>query len=346
MFDFLQLITIDLEKFVEIQLRMKQSKGQNPGKGAKRQIGGGEEGEFEEDLDEIQVDINKNFTMLTSFGSFSILYLIERYIFDTLYQALSHYFNLNLPIKNDQHEFYKKLLSLILRATNFVVKETHKDKARELFKMIKNIPQLKNLGGDDMHCKHLVVEGTQKKKSAGMMINIPQLSQANKLNGFMQSVSTADKIQDEFEYEFEELVVYITQIDQKTKDAFEGSNTIDVKEIVSALISVSGVSSDIDKSLRLVCLKIIRKVVELVNKKMSNPAFEWESEDWINYAPEIKVQQYMLNELGAVDLICDLISYEQKLNIKEEALLVSVAILLGGNNDSQMRFNQYILRDE
>jgi hypothetical protein len=59
-----------------------------------------------------------------------------------------------------------------------------------------------------------------------------------------------------------------------------------------------------------VCLKIIRKVVELVNKKMSNPAFEWESEDWINYAPEIKVQQYMLNELGAVDLICDLISYE------------------------------------
>ena len=151
---------------------MKQSKGQNPGKSAKRQIGG-EDGEFEEDLDEIQVDINKNFTMLTSFGSFSILYLIERYIFDTLYQALSHYFNLNLPIKMDQHEFYKKLLSLILRATNFVVKETHKDKARELFKIIKNIPQLKNLGGDDMHCKHLVVEGTQKKKSAGMMINIP-----------------------------------------------------------------------------------------------------------------------------------------------------------------------------
>ena len=58
---------------------------------------------------------------------------------------------------------------------------------------------------------------------------------------------------------------------------------------MSALISVSGVESDIDKSLRLVCLKIIRKVVELVNKKMSNPAIEWESEEWINYAPEIKV---------------------------------------------------------
>ena len=35
-----------------------------------------------------------------------------------------------------------------------------------------------------------------------------------------------------------------------------------------------------------------------------------------------------------------------KLNIKEEALLVSVAILLGGNNDSQMRFNAYIVKDE
>ena len=42
----------------------------------------------------------------------------------------------------------------------------------------------------------------------------------------------------------------------------------------------------------------------------------------------------MLNSLGVVDLICDLVSYEQKLAIKEEALLVSVAILLGGNAES------------
>lgn len=53
----------------------------------------------------------------------------------------------------------------------------------------------------------------------------------------------------------------------------------------------------------------------------------------------------MLIDLGVVDLICDLIAYEQKLAIKEEAIYVSVAILLGGNNASQMRFFKYITRD-
>jgi hypothetical protein len=41
--------------------------------------------EEEKDLDEIEVDINKNFTMLTSFGSFEVLYLIERYIFEVVF---------------------------------------------------------------------------------------------------------------------------------------------------------------------------------------------------------------------------------------------------------------------
>jgi hypothetical protein len=48
-----------------------------------------EENKGEEDLDGIKVDINKNFTMLTSFGSFPILYLIERYVFESLYSALT-----------------------------------------------------------------------------------------------------------------------------------------------------------------------------------------------------------------------------------------------------------------
>ena len=54
----------------------------------------------------------------------------------------------------------------------------------------------------------------------------------------------------------------------------------------------------------------------------------------------------MLNKLNVVSLICNLIAYEQKLAIKEEALNVSVAILIGGNPISQASYNQYILGDE
>jgi hypothetical protein len=40
----------------------------------------------------------------------------------------------------------------------------------------------------------------------------------------------------------------------------------------------------------------------------------------------------MLLELGIVKLICDLIANEPKLAIKEEAIRVAGAILLGGNH--------------
>lgn len=53
----------------------------------------------------------------------------------------------------------------------------------------------------------------------------------------------------------------------------------------------------------------------------------------------------MLMNLNVIKLICDLIAYETRLAIKEEALLVAIAMLLGGNNDSQLRFNAYIRED-
>jgi hypothetical protein len=75
---------------------------------------------MEDDLDGIRVDINKNFTMLTSFGSFPILYLIERYIFEQVYVAVEHFFDLRLPIKQKQIEFYQKLFSFIKKSNDFV----------------------------------------------------------------------------------------------------------------------------------------------------------------------------------------------------------------------------------
>jgi hypothetical protein len=43
----------------------------------------------------------------------------------------------------------------------------------------------------------------------------------------------------------------------------------------------------------------------------------------------------MLINLSVVKLLCNLIAYESKLTIKEEALLVSIACLLGGNYETQ-----------
>jgi len=147
--------------------------------------------------------------MLTSFGSFPVLYLIERYVFESVFHALIDYFNLKMPIKMEYRNFFKKLISLIQKATNYVVKEQHKIYARELFKVIKKIPGLKDLGGDQIHSKNLAESGEKDRKTKGAMNNLPILSQAMKLKAYIQSCSSNDMLQHEVEKEFEGLVHYI-----------------------------------------------------------------------------------------------------------------------------------------
>jgi hypothetical protein len=40
---------------------------------------------------------------------------------------------------------------------------------------------------------------------------------------------------------------------------------LEINEIIKAMIDISAVNSDIDKKLRVICLQIIRKVVEEAN---------------------------------------------------------------------------------
>ena len=53
----------------------------------------------------------------------------------------------------------------------------------------------------------------------------------------------------------------------------------------------------------------------------------------------------MMTSLGMVKLICRVISNDTSLCIKEEAILAGIAILLGGNEKSQMKFFRYIMKD-
>ena len=49
----------------------------------------------------------------------------------------------------------------------------------------------------------------------------------------------------------------------------------------------------------------------------------------------------MMTSLGMVKLICRVISNESSIIIKEEAFLAAIALLLGGNEKSQMKFHRY-----
>lgn len=125
---------------------------------------------------------------------------------------------------------------------SFVMKDGHKSKALELQKSIKKIPQLKELGSDSLSTKGLTDTADEKNKSGGGQgLNFPVLNQAQKLAGYMKSLQINDKLQVEYEQEFEILVSCITQIHIKSEDAFQGINTIKVEEILQALIKISDI---------------------------------------------------------------------------------------------------------
>ena len=81
----------------------------------------------------------------------------------------------------------------------------------------------------------------------------------------------------------------------------------------------------------------MRKIIESENKGDHGKAnaSEWETEDWEQYKDQIVEQQDMLNSLSVVGLLCRIITKETKRAILEEALLVAIAVLIGGHSESQ-----------
>ena len=171
------------------------------------------------------------------------------------------------------------------------------------------------------------------------------ISQAQKLKMFMKMTRSDPEIKKQVAKEFEQLVLSIIYIHKKTNQAFKGANTIQVKDFIRSIIQSTGVTSEIPTNLRTQALKIIRKVVESENKNLTTSSAEWETDDWIAFKPQIVDAQDMLLKMNIVELLCSIISFETKREIKEEAFRVSIAVLLGGHKESQEAFNDYIVCD-
>lgn len=172
------------------------------------------------------------------------------------------------------------------------------------------------------------------------------MSPAQKMKVFMQSCRSDETKNQQISKEFEDLVLYIINIDTRTEAAFKGMNTIQNADFIKSLIISTDVTSSIPSELRTSSLTIIRKIIESENKGETgtNSAY-WDTDDWCSYEDQIIERQTMLNELGVVSLLCRIIAKENKRAIQEEAILVSIAVLLGGNNESQQLFHEYILHD-
>lgn len=154
------------------------------------------------------------------------------------------------------------------------------------------------------------------------------------LRTLLNTIETDPEFIDEQEEEFEMLVKSILDIEQKSLAGFEGKCTLQTEDILRSLIKLTDVNEiKIEEGLLAYSMKILRKVIEVENVKNKEPASEWETEDWEKFAENIQEKQEMLAELDVVGLICRIISQDSLLGDEmfEEAILVAIACLLGGN---------------
>lgn len=298
-----------------------------------------------EDPTKRRVDVNQDFYMVSNFGRFHITELMQTYVFDGIFPALQEFFNQRLQMKKEERKAMKKLLKFSFMSIAYKSKPSHEKRIQSFVQTVRNIPQLAEIA-DEVNMDSML--GPQPTgEEAKPREQIMTISQAAKLKVLMDTCKTDRTKKKQVADEFGALVGCIINIDKRSEEAFRGANTIKVNDFIESLIKSSDVTSDISSELRTSSLTIIRKIIESENKNesVSGPSSEWETDDWDRYAPQIREAQDMLNRLHVVDLLCRIIEKETKRQILEEALLVAIAVLLGGNQTSQENFHAYIVKD-
>ena len=96
------------------------------------------------------------------------------------------------------------------------------------------------------------------------------------------------------ELEFDELVLWITNIELRVKDIVLSSNQYTMESfenltfysIVSAILQMLA-RNELSKQLHLIALQIIRKLVEVENKNFVACSADWDTDDYIEFKSQI-----------------------------------------------------------
>ena len=99
-------------------------------------------------LDNLTVDVNKNFEFITAFGKFKVSELMLKYVFEDIVPAMYKFLELRIPMRENDKKLIRKLLKLIFLSASFKQQPVHDRELTQFVRTIRTIPQLQELGGD------------------------------------------------------------------------------------------------------------------------------------------------------------------------------------------------------
>ena len=161
----------------------------------------------------------------------------------------------------------------------------------------------------------------------------------------LQELKVMQQFNDAVELEFEDLARSIINLKEKSTIGFGGVCTIEPFDVITAIVDLTdmeGIQLTLDQI--PVALKVLRKIVEVENPDTMKPAAEWTGEE-DDPTPEIIRNQNLLAKADACYLVANLIKNEKGDAVTYEALLLGIALLIGGNYTVQMKFLDFMLED-
>lgn len=143
------------------------------------------------------------------------------------------------------------------------------------------------------------------------------------------------------EKEFDSFIEKIVNIEKIT----EKQGSIAYEKVVKALIElIERDDEGLDDDLRAEGLRIFRKIIER-EAPNDKPAAEWETDDWDDVKGKIIRKQNELTSFGVIEMLCKLFYSTTNRKIIEECVLLSIALLIGGNLKAQETFLEYMKND-
>jgi hypothetical protein len=123
-------------------------------------------------------------------------------------------------------------------------------------------------------------------------------SDSSKISKVIGAISNSEEVKEMIEKEFEELVSWFVNIEDRVKDVVAGNSDYQLESfsqltfpnIVKALLEMLD-KRELSKPLHSIGLQIVRKLIEAENKNCLTPAAEWDTEDYIDFKGQIVEKQ-------------------------------------------------------
>lgn len=149
----------------------------------------------------------------------------------------------------------------------------------------------------------------------------------------------------EIEEEFEVMINILIDIEKLPENPLF-TCPIDFADVLKSLIGLVDVKGRvIRKDLMIIGLKVFRNIIERQNKISNEAAADWDGDEWTKYKNKIALKQEELCDLGMVQLVYNVISNIRNMEVQQEALMLGIALLIGGNTKIQKKFLECMQND-